>query len=553
MKLLSFNVYPVYDIPQQYRRRMAFSGGVGNLSALGNVIVAKGDQAVKSPDFIEALSGVVGFDSSPDGFEIPAVDVSAIGDTNRQLTYGGETGIYNFIAVLSTSELNSTRSIETRYVVSGYTSQAEASILGLLPDDMRLFINDIYGTQITYGRNFAGELAPVAGSYRLCENMVLQSTLKSATMGFGGELAIDVASMAKTAESVRKLALAGDEEVIPRLGGGTKDLFASNQQSVPRLMSVELTSPDNFVGVMAGAYLDTAVKGDDEIFGSVNQFFESAGNSVEGKLRQAQVVRNLANHDLFRAMSNALAGNINSTEGAKLGNSASFTLAGLRVCLVNPAQLELSIANSLAVARRRGLEIAGETTDNWVGRNNISTDGSITAFEIAMQVGQTLTRNGVAALHFAYDNRNSDLMAEPQLAIHPESIETISPEGIPAGVARRLELNLKEMFMKVSKFGKRRFVCRVIARVGTVVRIEIQMDGDLVFEKYTHASFMSNRLHSAVTNDASYVTKLAKGVVDVMSVVDEGYAEFSKTTNINNHHNSLTLSLGGSDLSGFNY
>ncbi|EDF0012757.1 hypothetical protein BZX20_14080, partial [Salmonella enterica subsp. enterica serovar Enteritidis] len=146
MQLVNLLMYPVYDVPEQVRRRIGFNASTGALDDLAAAVELGGEKAVGTQQYQEALSAIVGFDGTQNGFERPFINVSD--DDNRPVQFQWEsrdTGIFNFVAVFIAKPLNATRTQETQYIVSGYTSQAETSLGSLLPDDMVLYINDIYG------------------------------------------------------------------------------------------------------------------------------------------------------------------------------------------------------------------------------------------------------------------------------------------------------------------------------------------------------------------------------------------------------------------------
>jgi hypothetical protein len=99
----------------------------------------------------------------------------------------------------------------------------------------------------------------------------------------------------------------------------------------------------------------------------------------------------------------------------------------------------------------------------------------------------------------------------------------------------------------------------IIARLGTVNRVEIRMDGDLVKEFFTFASFMSNRLHMGNTTDLKYVGQLAKDTERLFSSIDEAYVDNERKVgksnlqfNIPDAPSSGSLGLGGLGLSSDN-
>lgn len=58
-------------------------------------------------------------------------------------------------------------------------------------------------------------------------------------------------------------------------------------------------------------------------------------------------------------------------------------------------------------------------------------------------------------------------------------------------------------------------------------------------EYFTHASFMSNRMHVGITTSNDYVGQLGKSVKNVMKAIDEGFEDFNKRSNLTNHNSIL--------------
>ncbi|MUY37164.1 hypothetical protein GLN57_26210, partial [Shigella flexneri 2a] len=77
-----------------------------------------------------------------------------------------------------------------------------------LPDDMVLYINEIYGLQCTYITDAFGGRRINPDSFRLIDNYVLSKTL---TADSYVEHTIDVISTAKAADMVRKVVKAGEQ------------------------------------------------------------------------------------------------------------------------------------------------------------------------------------------------------------------------------------------------------------------------------------------------------------------------------------------------------
>ena len=76
MKLLKLQMYPVYEIPEQIRRRIGFFESQHALDELVDVVAEHGDKATGSRAYQEALGQIVGFDNTPTGIERPFINVS---------------------------------------------------------------------------------------------------------------------------------------------------------------------------------------------------------------------------------------------------------------------------------------------------------------------------------------------------------------------------------------------------------------------------------------------------------------------------------------------
>lgn len=546
MKLLNFVMYPVYGIPEQIRRRIDINGGLGDLQSLSQVVERFGDSALGTSDFSVAMGGVVNFDGTPQGFERPFVDVSGVGESGIRMPYGdSETGVYNWIAVMIENPINSTRSTENRYIMSGYTSRAEPSLLGRMPDDMRLYINDIYCVQATYQTTGLGERQIDANSFRVLESYVLCQTLEDQLNGVT-ELDVSPIAVTKTADMVRKIG-AGDGVTLfplqqsPLSSNSDGTYYSSSFQATPQLMASQLSNPEGFVGTLAKGYMHSKIT-EDEDMGSTMSFFTQAGNQVETFLRQKTIQRNLNSHNVIRGMQTALS-QVDGVGSNSLGHRGNFSLGNLRGAIVNPIELDNWVSQSVSLARQRGFQGAMENTDNWVTFNGQSTRASLISYDIAMQLGPILSRNLVGAVRFVYDNRQADLMTPAVVAVVENSLESINGSALPRLMAVRLQADLESVMLKASKHNRQSFQCVVTTRLGTVTRVEICMDGSMP-EFFTYASFMSNRMHVGITNDANYVGVLGAGVKDVMVAIDEGYEEFSRRSNITTMNTTINNVLG---------
>lgn len=541
MQLVNLQMYPVYDVPEQVRRRIGFNASTGALDDLAAAVELGGEKAVSTPQYQQALSGIVGFDGGQNGFERPFINVSDDDANPVQFAYESrDTGIFNFVAVLIAKPLagNTTRTQETQYIISGYTSQAEQSLSGMLPDDMVLYINDIYGMQATYEHDAFGGRTLNPNSYRLLDNYVLSKAL---SVEGQVESAVDIISIAKAADMVKRIELNTGEKYVP-----TKDsILSATSNSSPQLMVSQLTRPENYVSAISNAYL--ASSGIDTELGSVESFF--AGNNsigVESELKQRGVIRNFSNHELISSMRQALQNNMSDVSGGwKTTSKATFRLRDLRDAISNPLRLTECISDSLSMAARRGLGMGlTSQTDHWIGKNGFSTQGSLVSYDLAMMLGSIMSRNLLGEVSFVYDNRNVDIMNEPTLQILPESIGSLTHGQLPQALGRRFYQNLSEAMIQVTKHNHIRCHMLVKALLGTVIRVEIRVD-DEPLEYYTYASFMQFRLHTGNTTDLLYVGELAQNTATLLTAVEEGYNSFEKRNGRNRILSNVPTSTGG--------
>ncbi|QVW55174.1 hypothetical protein pEaSNUABM29_00130 [Erwinia phage pEa_SNUABM_29] len=548
MQLVNLQMYPVYDVPEQIRRRIGFNASSGALDDLAAAVELGGEKAVATQQYQQALSGIVGFDGGQNGFERPFINVSDDDASPIQFAYESrDTGIFNFVAVLIAKPIanNNTRSQETQYIISGYTSQADQSLGGMLPDDMVLYINDIYGMQATYMQDSFGGRQLNPDSYRLLDNYVLSKAL---SVEGQTESAVDIISIAKAADMVKRIEMNTGEKYVP-----TRDsVLSATANASPQLMVAQLTRPENYVSAISNAYL--ASSGVDTELGSVESFF-TGNNSigVESELKQRGVIRNFSNHELISSMRQALQNNLSDVSGGwKSTSKATFRLKDLRDAITNPLRMDECISESLSMAARRGLGMGlTSQTDHWIGRNGYSTQGSLVSYDLAMMLGSIMSRNLLGEVSFVYDNRNADIMSDATLQILPESVGSLTHGQLPQALGRRFYQNLSEAMIQVTKHNHVRCHMLVKALLGTVTRIEIRVD-DEPLEYYTYASFMQFRLHTGNTTDLLYVGELAQNTATLLTAVEEGYNGYEKRNGRNRILSNIPTSggLGGGLLGG---
>lgn len=540
MLLQTLDIFPVYEVPEQIRRRIDINGTTGSLTELADIVAQKGQSATGTMEYQSALSGVVGFDPKKDGFERPLINISGDDKYVTQFKYESrDTGVFNFVMVLVANPINETRSQEMRYVVTGYTSQAEASLLGTLPEDMVLFINDIFGIQTSYTRNSMGERVVNPNGFIMVDNYVLSRALAA---GEYQEASINAINITKSADMVKKLNLANNEQI--HLTDDT--LFAPVSSTTPTLLAGNLTQPTNFVTAISNSYLKTM--GRDESLNMVDSFFEgTGGSSVEQELQSMGVVRQFTNYELIKSFRQALNNATgNSQEGWKISQRANFRLSDLRAALSNSFDLDNMLSRSLAIHRRSGLGQI-EQTDNWVGNRGYSVAGSLVAYDLAMQLGAILSRALIGRVSFMFDNRDADFTQRPVLNVYENSVSSLSDAQLTRALAERFHNDLHSLFVKVSKHNHLRFSMHVVAILGSVTRIEVTMEGELQKEFYTFAGFMSSRLHGGNTTSLAYAGKLAQQTSLLMEAIENGFGSFENNrgverlkSNIPSQPNGLT-------------
>lgn len=540
MKLIAFQLFPVKEIPAQIRRLMSINASADALQQINTAVAIDGDDCVHSLEFNSTIAAVSGFDSTPDGFENPLVNVGQNDQQIDQFKYEDrDTGVYNWVAVIVADPINETRSQELRYVVTGYTSRAEPSLLGLLPDDLVLYISDIYGLQAIYVRNSFGERVIDPAGYRMVENYVLSRSL---SVGDYVENSVTPITVSKSAEIIDHLKMSMGEDLVL----DNKTMLAPNLTSSATLLTTQLQSPDGFVGAVAKSQVRTLGMHEDS---TMRESFFSAtrSNGVEQDMRSLGVVASFQTHSLITAFRNAVASVGGTKEGWDLSRTAQFTLRNLKQALINPEMVDFSISSCIAASKRNSFSEI-EKTDSWVGYNGYSTAGSLLSYEIATELGTILARNLISRVTFVYDNRNSDILSPAQVMVLEDSIYSIVEAQMGQAMAVRFKKDLEMLMLRVTRNNRQRCAVTVTALLGTVSRIEIQMDGESIREFYTYASFMNQRLHAGNTTRNDYVSKLARSTASLVNAIEEGYDTHNRNINRSNILTNVPTPNFGTDL-----
>lgn len=522
MKLLNLQMYPVYEIPEQIRRRIAFNAGTEDLTALGDVIVQNGSSATSAYDYGEAMGKIVGFDPTPNSFEKPIVDISGGGVVNP-FKYEQRTRIYNFVAVVVVNPINETRSQEIRYVITGYTSEADPSLEGNLPDDMVLYINDIYGIKLNYRHDATGHRYIDPNSFQMVDNYVLSNALVTPN---AVELNLDPIAVTKAAKTISNLDVGPGESI--EFNVSTPKILGPSLTSEASLLTAQLTRPESFVGAMSTGFLNSLMNEQDtNALSGINSFFDNGTLSLEGEMRRLGVVKQYKQHSFSNAMKNALSRNNFVKDSYAQAQDAKFRLGDLRVCLFNPTDMDRMIRESLAAAMRN-MSLGIDKTDTWTSMNGYSTEGSLVAYDIGMRVSQVMAKNLIGAIRMTFDNRMANFDTPAQLQVVPESAESLSDGGIPTLMARNFYREMLQTLIAATRHNQVRCKIAIVSRLGQVSRVEITIDGELTTEFYTFASFMSSRMHIGLTYDNTYNNTVAKNANVLFETIQSGFDEYTR-------------------------
>ncbi|EBZ2963384.1 hypothetical protein ABM698_000200 [Salmonella enterica subsp. enterica serovar Newport] len=530
MKLLQLQMYPVYEIPEQIRRRIAFNAGTEDLTHLSDVIVQNGASATSAFDYGEAMGKIVGFDPTPGSFEKPIVDISEQSNTVTPFRFEQRSRIYNFVAVVVVNPINETRSQEIRYILTGYTSEADPTLASLLPDDMVLYINDIYGVRLSYKYDATGNRYVDPNSFQMVDNYVLSNTLVTQQ---GTELTLDPIALTKAAKTVSNLdvnPLAGEELSF----SVTSDsVLGPSLQSEAQLLTAQLTRPESFIGAMSTGFLNSLLnEQESNSLTGINAFFDNGTMSLEGEMRRLGVVKSYKNHNFANAMRTALSRNNFVTDAYRQSQDAKFRLGDLRAVLFNPGDLNRMLQESLSTALRN-MHMGIDKTDNWTSTNGFATEASLVAYDVGMRMGQVMAKNLINTVRVVFDNRMANFDTQPQLSVVPGSAESISEGGIPALMARNFMREMMQTFIAATRHNAVRVKMVVIARLGQVIRIEITPDGEPTTEFYTFASFMSSRMHIGLTYDNTYNNTVAKNTSTLFNTIQHGFDEYTRRDSSN--------------------
>lgn len=540
IRLVAFHIFPNVDVPEQIRRRIETRMDVTTAQNLGNLFATHGQDAMATSEYNMYLSDICRFSTRPDGFEKPIINIS--GDQDTIVNYNSRARIYNFTAELICREPADMSLIEYSYVVSGYTSEAEPSISGLLPDDLVMYINDIHGIQTVYERMPGGGLGNPR--QKSVDNYLLANVLSSYGNILGtSEYLVNPATIASTGVMINSLEL-GDNESLDN--AHFTPTIGSNLSGA-QIYSSNITRPENLMSTVVASYVNhenNVTSDQDDI---TNMIFNTPHTSISQYVTSARLVCSFSSHEFIRALTAGLRGNVNNAErkSAQLESSARFTLGDFMAAIANKHDLTSQIAEGLSHARRSLAQLeTQENTDNWVGANGYSTRGSIVAYDIAMRLGSVMSGNLIGKVQFAYDTVEANAVTKPRMHIFNDSVGSVSRSNISLAFAQRFSKMLEAMMFQATEYS--RLPCTVVVKavLGVATRIEVKLDGGS-WEYYTFASFLSSRLHIGQTNDRQYINNLGKDAAGIYKAVSEGFNEFNRVSNIANIGSYTPTTLGG--------
>lgn len=531
MKLMSLNMFPIHAIPQQVRRLLGVQGSADSLQMLADIVSEKGNEAKTDVDFNSTLSEVVGYSDKPDRVEVPLINVADAGEKDKNkvvsMEFNKDTNCFNFVMTVTENPVNDVRTQEVQFTVTGYTSRAEQSLSGLLPDDLVFYINEIYGVRVTYQKDPFGNLVPNYDSYTMLSNLVLSQSLHNAEIGYVERSIniIDVAKSANTAKTMIKSARLNPNEKITLDPDST--FFAATANSTPRLLDTNLKTPTKFISAIATGQLNHLEESEIDDRSAINTFFaQGDGVSIETAITGVGLVQSYANHGFIKALKAAVTRNVGGS-GYKIGSDPSFTLGQLRTAIVNPEELTRSIVDSLRSRDAEKLRMASqESTDDWVGIGNTTTRGKLIGYEIGMRISNIMSSNKIGQFSMMYDNRHADIVTPPTVEIFPQSVRTINRAPLPAALAKRFKTSIEQMFVEVSKHNRIKMDVMLHCVLGTVNRIEITIDG-FQKERLTLASMFDSRLHFGNTLSNSYTLDLVNETAKMMEKIEDGYNDHS--------------------------
>lgn len=510
MRLDSINFYPVTNIDDHYRRQYDINIDGATLDIVGNSIAEFGSEAFDKADVRSAFNFSAGYSTNTSQMEAPIINLSDNNHTLSAMNRGSR--FWRFVATITIDPIDTHRSSETATIITGYTSEADSTLSGLLPDDMRLYINEVIGIKMVYGYNSFGQ------------RFVTKTTLTS-------DYAVTAAITAQFGTSPEQLVipstLLNAAHTSGQIGGYEKDTMMSAFFN-PRATLVDSNSivPEKFMRSAAQAYTlglaETYNFNGNNSHNSLGQFL-SVEPTANETLMSAKVHMQTGQNNFVRALRNNLSSKIEGNSAENLTNKMCFSLRELRTCLANGMLMDESIRASVNASRN--MDFSYESY-GWQS----GTPGAAVAYDIANRIPSILLKCLVGSAAIVYDNTQVNYgigsVMEAKMSITPGSI--ITPTGvIPDELSRLLEILLKqEIFSIVTRNGDIELQATIHASVGGVTRISVAAQG-YPEETYVYASFMSSRLKPSLSSSIEYTGKLAETFNEFTGHLTSAYSEHS--------------------------
>lgn len=509
MKLESIHAYRVHDIPEQARLKMDINATTTKLGDVAENISQFGIDVSSDPNFRTMLSDIATYDSTENGIEIPIINVGADDDISL---FNENSRIYNFIAVVTLNPLNETRSTEERCIVVGYTSECEPSFGGFLPEDTKLFINDIYGLSVTYQTGPTGQRYVTDNSFRIVDNYVLARALPAQSTGIFGS-----AESYVLPDNMMSIANMQDQYNISAADGEVIRNTAEFRQH-PQCVSANMVSPDQFAMNASTGFL-YGLKALNEANPEYSSWSDSVASQSKVYFRQKRLEMDIGANPFVEALRNHLGAQGFGTRGNETLSTGAFTLGDLKLVIGNPNDLDRWISDSVSESERNLGPTYG--ADAWTSH----TMGSIMAYDIANRLSPIMSKHLVGEVTFSFstmDYVNGELGVA---AIVPESVRTLDRHGkVPAVLLQSFRQTLEYGLISIVTKNHRVPVrAKVMSSLGGATRVEIIVDGSPGVESFTYASCMSGRLNTTTTADGKYVSQLADKLNKFTGAIKEGF------------------------------
>ena len=510
MKIESFHAYRVHDIPEQIRRKMAVNTSFTTLDDVKEAVSRFGADATVNGDFRGLLSDVASYDTTENGYDIPSINIGA---DNDMTFFNQNSQIYNFIAVVTVSPANEVRLTEDRCIIVGYTSEVSPSFGGFLPDDMKMFINDIYSLRVSYAFGPTGNRFIPENGMAIIDNYVLANTLpQTYAVGSMPEAYVLPDNMMSIA------ALQKDYDING--GAGESINHAASFRDVPQCVSANMVSPEQFALHATGGYLN-GLQCANEIGSEFATWGSSASSQTSQFFRDKRLTQTLGNQKFVRKLRDHLASSGLVANSNAAVNSGAFTLADMKMCIGNAAELDRWISESVTLSEQNMSPDLG--ADIW----GTGTMGSLVSYDIANRLGSIMAKHQIGGLQFAFSTQQyvDGVLGRP--VIIPQSLCALDrnghvPQVLLSKFREQLEYNL---IATVTKGLMIPMECRVMSALGGATRVEILIDGSSSWEAYTYASFMSGRLNTTTTGDTNYIQTLANSLGNFTAAVGEGFQD----------------------------